>query len=558
MPPPGPTAKAIKVTLVYPASAFQNVRAALRTQGTVPAADLTPEDLRRLQLSFQGRPLTPDQYTISDMAYDEAANLVVTLLLDLQGSGVLRVATPADAFVLLAAINLQTGGAMTVDAGSTAQVLLDRALAGQPTLSPTDRQGLYAILLRKVHQLFGSSRPGNVERDADVQGTVDRITTAAHEQTPLDSAVLTKIEIPPSKGGGGGGVAVAAIGSVTTLAGNQALPAGFLDDTGTAARFNSPRGLAVDTNGNVYVADTTNHRIRQITPAGVVTTVAGDGTAGFLDHATGTSAQFRSPCGVAVDAAGNLYVADTDNHRIRKIAAGGTREVTTVAGDGTGAGGAGAFLDHATGTSAQFNSPMKVAVDTAGNLFVADTSNNRIRKIAAGGTNAVTTLAGDGTAAFLDHATGTSAQFKQPRGVAVDAAGTVYVADDLNHKIRKIAAGGTNAVTTIAGSTNGVNIDNAVATLGKFSRPFDVVIDAAGHLFVADFNNNSIRKITAAGALETYAGGKPGVNSGGSPGLDNADRTLARFSGIEGIALDANGIVYVADRENRRICKVNP
>ncbi|MBC7545078.1 MAG: hypothetical protein H7338_20320, partial [Candidatus Sericytochromatia bacterium] len=172
-----------------------------------------------------------------------------------------------------------------------------------------------------------------------------------------------------------------------------------------------------------------NRRVRKVTAVGAVTTLAGDGPAAFLDNPLGTSARFSSPRGVAVDLAGNVYVADEFSARIRKVTAGGA--VSTLAGDGTQA-----FLDHVTGTSARFNHPIGVAVDAAGNVFVADANNNRIRKVTAAG--AVTTVAGDGTASFLDNATCTSAWFNSPQGIALDAAGNIYVGDLGNSRIRKV------------------------------------------------------------------------------------------------------------------------
>ena len=202
--------------------------------------------------------------------------------------------------------------------------------------------------------------------------------------------------------------------------------AGFLDGNGSTARFNFPQGLATDAGGNVYVADTSNHRIRKVTPSGLVSTLAGSGVAGFLDG-TGTIARFDLPTGVATSGLGDVYVADEQNHRIRKITPAGV--VSTFAGNGIAA-----FADG-LGTAASFHDPSGVATDTAGSVYVADELNHRIRKITPGGL--VSTLAGSGTSGFAD-GVATAAQFDRPTGVAVDAAGKVLVADLLNQRVRQI------------------------------------------------------------------------------------------------------------------------
>jgi sugar lactone lactonase YvrE len=304
-------------------------------------------------------------------------------------------------------------------------------------------------------------------------GSTDGVATAAQFYYPYGVAVDAAGSVYVADTSNHRIRKITPAGAVSTLAGSTQ---GFASGVGAAAQFNSPYGVAVDAAGNVYVADNSNHRIRKISPTGVVSTLAGS-TSGYADG-TGTVAQFNFPSGVAVDAAGNVYVADTSNHRIRKITSAGA--VTTLAGSTSG------YADG-TGTVAQFNTPRGVAVDAAGNVYVADTVNHRIRKITPAG--AVTTLAGS-TSGYAD-GTGTVAQFNSPYGVAVDAAGNVYVADTSNRRIRKITSAG--AVTTLAGSTFGFG--DGVGAAAQFNTPRGVAVDAAGNVYVADTNNYRIRKI---------------------------------------------------------------
>lgn len=284
-------------------------------------------------------------------------------------------------------------------------------------------------------------------------------------------------------------------GIVTTLAGSGY---GHADGTGSGAGFEYPYGVAVHSSGNIYVADG-SHTVRRVTPAGVVTTIAGSpGESGYIDD-TGSSARFAYVYGIAIDGSGNLYVGDSDNNRIRKISSSGV--VTTLAGSGS------AGSTDGTGAAASFDSPRGVTVDGSGNVYVADNGNCRIRKITPSG--GVTTLAGS-TCGFLD-ATGTSARFSYVYDVAVDSEGNVYVADEGNHRIRKITSAGV--VTTLAGS--GVSgYANGSGTSAQFSWPTGLTVDGDGNVYVADAANERIRKITPAGVVTTVAGSTEGFTDG--------------------------------------------
>ncbi|MFY8035401.1 MAG: hypothetical protein ACOVMN_12835, partial [Flexibacteraceae bacterium] len=299
-------------------------------------------------------------------------------------------------------------------------------------------------------------------------------------------------------------------GVVTTLAGSGAF--GATNGPGTSASFYFPMAVAVDAAGNVYVADYNNNRIRKVSSTGVVSTLAGSGTAGYADG-TGTTAIFRGPRGIAVDAAGNVYVADADNHRIRKVSPAGV--VTTLAGSGTAS-----FADG-TGTAASFNFPNGLALDASGNIYVADESNNRIRKISPAGV--VTTFAGS-TSFGNSNGIGTNARFTNPTGVAVDLAGNVFVADRGNNRIRKISPAGL--VTTVAGSGSSGSA-NGIGTAASFNSLSGVAVDAAGNVYVADLSNNLIRKLTPSCAIPATPtiSGEYAFCTGGSTTLTSSSAT---------------------------------
>ena len=334
---------------------------------------------------------------------------------------------------------------------------------------------------------------------------------------------------------------------ISTVAGNGTY--GFSGDGGaaTAAQFLFPNGVATDAAGNLYIADFGNHRIRKVSANGIITTIAGTGTYGFSgDGGVATSAQLYEPSGVATDAAGNLYIADFGNNRIRKVSDNGI--ITTIAGTGT----SGFSGDGGVATSAELNFPIGVATDAAGNLYIADTGNNRIRKVSAKGI--ITTIAGTGTYGFTgDGGVATSAELYEPNLVATDAAGNLYIADSCNNRIRKVSDNGI--ITTIAGT--GVfgkfSGDGGGATSAHLYEPISVATDAAGNLYIADTFNKRIRKVSAYGIITTIAG----TGTSGFSG-DGGGATSAELSYPDGVATDAAGNLYIADANNNRIRKLTP
>ncbi|MFF8366677.1 RICIN domain-containing protein [Rhodococcus erythropolis] len=278
---------------------------------------------------------------------------------------------------------------------------------------------------------------------------------------------------------------------ITTVAGTGDAGAAGDDGPAVVARLDRPYGLALDSTGTLYVSDHNNHQVRKVTTDGRIRTVAGTGTPGSGgDQGPAVSAQLDSPREVAVDRAGNLYIADSENHRIRKVTADG--QIGTVAGTGT----AGFSGDDGLAAAAELNCPYGVAVDSTGNLYIADTDNHRVRQVTPDGQ--IRTIAGTGTPGFSgDGEPAAAAQLNSPYGVAVDGAGDLYITDAENHRVRRVAGDGT--ISTVAGTgTDGFSGDGGPATSAQLNYPFGLAVDCVGALYIADYVNNRVRKVAAA------------------------------------------------------------
>ena len=327
-------------------------------------------------------------------------------------------------------------------------------------------------------------------------------------------------------------LATVAARGLDLLAGNVDGP-GWVDGTGGAARFNQPQGLAVDGGGNLYVSDSSNQTIRKITPAGAVTTVAG--SVGQMAGWDGTPGGFRNPAGLAVDAAGNLYVADRGNSSIRKVTAAGV--VSTLAGSSGSSGSA-----DGTGATARFAAPSSLALTTAGDLIVADTNNHLLRKVTAAGV--VTTLAGSAGLSGIADGTGGTARFTYPEGVAVHANGNIYVTDRGNQTLRQVTPAGV--VTTLAGSPGLSGTLDGTGSAARFYNPRRVAVDGAGDLWVSD-GSQTLRKVTTTGVVTTAAG------TASAYGWVDGPATSARFNGLAGLAILPSGRLAIADEFNHAV-----
>ncbi|MGC2398155.1 MAG: choice-of-anchor D domain-containing protein [Acidobacteriaceae bacterium] len=340
----------------------------------------------------------------------------------------------------------------------------------------------------------------------------------------------------------GAAAAVSQAQVINTLAGNGTPGHGGDGGVASNASLNAPSGLAEDGAGNLYIADTANNCIRKVAVGtGAISTFAGNANAGFAgDGGPAASAELDAPVGITFDSTGNLYIADTGNQVVREVSSSGT--ITTVAGShATGYSG-----DGGTATSATLYSPTSVVLDSAGNLYIADAGNNRIRQVNAAGT--IITFAGNGTAGYSGNGSAaTAAELNNPSALAEDSKGNLYIADTGNHAIRMINSSGV--ITTVAGTGSaGYNGDGGQATSGALHSPAGVTLVSAGALYIAEGGNNVVRMVTTAGVMTTLAGnGSSGFSGdGGLPQNASLDNP-------HGLVFDANGNLCISDQGNNRV-----
>ncbi len=465
------------------------------------------------------------------LALDSATNLYVAD----SGNNSIREITPAGVVTTYAGLT-GPGNAGSVNASGT------NARFNNPTGVAMDRAGRIFVADNGNSQIRKIGPNGAVTTLAGfsgVTGTNDGIGTNALFFQPYSLAVDAADNSYVADTFNDTIRVVTFGGIVSTLAGTPG-NFGSVDGTGTNALFGNPQGIAVDANTNIYVVDTLNNVLRKVTTAGVVNTLAGlADTAGSADG-TGGDARFNFPFSVCADASTNIYIADSSNCAVRVMTASGV--VGTLAGSAGIVG-----TNDGAGSNAQFNNPRGIGVDSAGNLYVCDTANQTIRKITPAGV--VSTIAGLAGVSGTNNGSGTNARFNGPFGIAVDSSQNLYVAELNSHTIRKITTNG--AVTLLAGVPLLSGTNNGTGTNALFFKPAGITVDNATNLYVAEFGNNDIRKITPAGVVTTVAG------LAGVSGFKDGTNTDARFLNPIGIAVDAANNLYVADTDNNEIRKLS-
>lgn len=334
--------------------------------------------------------------------------------------------------------------------------------------------------------------------------------------------------------------------TITTVVGTGVADYDGDSGPGTDAEINNPFFIALDSSGNLFIADQFNDRIRKLATDGTISTVAGTGTADYDgDGELATSADIHDPCGIVVDSSGNIYFSDTYNAVVRKVAKSGI--ISTYAGTGT----AGSTGDGADATLATLDHPIGLALDSSGRLYIADTANSKIRMVASDGT--ISTVAGTGVVGSVgDGGPAVSALLNRPQGIAFDAAGNLYIADSANHLVRKVTPDGT--ITTVAGNgTAGYFGDGGPATQASLWYPKSVLVDAAGKILIVDSFNSRIRVVATNGIITTLAGSAIIGDQG-----DGGDALKAQLRFPSSVALASSGKIYIADTQNSRIRLLTP
>jgi sugar lactone lactonase YvrE/Tol biopolymer transport system component len=333
--------------------------------------------------------------------------------------------------------------------------------------------------------------------------------------------------------------------TITTVAGDGNAGVGGDGGPATDAELTLPEDVAVDAASDLYLNDSHNNLVRKVSASGVITTVAGDGGRGFTgDNVPATATALDVPRGLAVDSAGDLFIADRENNRVREVSPDGT--ITTVAGNG----GYGYGGDGGPATDAELARPNGMALDAGGDLFIADQDNNRVREVSPSGV--ITTVAGNGSPDFSgDGGPATAAALSSPSAVAVDTAGDLFIADQDNNRVREVSPSGV--ITTVAGNGSpDFSGDGGPATAAGLYQAFSVAVDAAGNLYLADFGHQRVREVSPSGVITTVAGaGSPGFDGDGGPA------TAAHVQAM-GVAVDGAGDLYLADYYVHRVRKVSP
>jgi sugar lactone lactonase YvrE len=466
----------------------------------------------------------------SGIAIDSAGSLYVAD----QGNYAIRKVTPAGAVTTLAGSPGNFGSAD--GAGSAARFR-------SPTGIATDPNGnLYVadFLNHTIRKVTPTGVVSTLAGAAGISGAIDGTGSAARFTNPFAVVADSAGNVYVADTRNDEIRKITATGIVTTVAG-LAAHAGYANGTGNAAYFNNPYGIALDSAGNLFIADLYNYAVRKVAPGAIVTTLAGIPPQSGSADGTGNAARFFLPTGIAIVANGDLYVADSNNYTIRHVTS-ATAAVTTVAGT-VGVSG----TMNGTGTAAQFAQPFGLASDTSGNIYVADVTADTIRRVTPAGV--VTTFCGIPSVSGANDAQCVGATFKNPEGVATDTVGNLYVADTGNNSIRLIAPvqPGYFASTYAGGSPGSAN---GVGTAAQFRSPTGIAVDSARNIYVADTGNNTIRKIAPVGIVTTLAG------TAGVTGSGDGTGSTAQFNGPAGVAVDARGNVYVADTGNHTIRKI--